>query len=216
MSCSSLYGIKPNYVGEDIADFSNSWWFSPIVWDVLSDKYLERGFMGHIQSIIGPNGNIVFNKINKIMNNSKNIYERVLWELSNQQIFSTKDKQLIVDCISMFLSENQNYNKSDNDGICILQREHIIGRFNEVAETIMGIDETEHPYFVFKNTSVDDGVENWFTKYDEETDEYNDCGLDEHENYIAEFVVIENGNIKCFESNLQHDYSDKLKESEEQ
>ena len=93
MSCSSLYGIKPNYVGEDIADFSNSWWFSPIVWDVLSDKYLERGFMGHIQSIIGSNGDIVFNKINKIMNNSKNIYEDVIRK--DIVIFDNKFQKII-------------------------------------------------------------------------------------------------------------------------
>lgn len=59
MSHSSLYGIKKDYTGEEIYKYRNSWWFSPIIWTVLSDKVLPRGFMGRIQSVIGIDGDDV-------------------------------------------------------------------------------------------------------------------------------------------------------------
>lgn len=67
MSCSSLYGIKKDYVGEELYEYKNSWLFSPVVWSVLSDKYLPRDAYGYVQSIIGMNGNEVFSKINNII-----------------------------------------------------------------------------------------------------------------------------------------------------
>ena len=42
MSYSSLYGIKNDYTGAVICDFKNSWFFSPIVMDVLPDKYIPQ------------------------------------------------------------------------------------------------------------------------------------------------------------------------------
>lgn len=48
MSCSSLYGIKADYTGEILCEYKNSWWFSPVVWSVLSDKTLPK-VMGYIQ-----------------------------------------------------------------------------------------------------------------------------------------------------------------------
>ncbi|MDR1769645.1 MAG: hypothetical protein LBS02_03260 [Hungatella sp.] len=59
----------------------------------------------------------------------------------------------------------------------------------------------EFPYFVFKNTSVDDGVESWFRRYDEETDEYIDRALSEIDNVIVEFVLVEEGVINGFIDN---------------
>lgn len=206
MSCSSLWVVKPDYTGECLTDYHNSWWFSPIVWNVLSDKYLARDRYGYIQSIIGPNGNEVHSKINKIMNCSKNTYERVCWEISNQQVFFAKDKELIVASIHKFLEENKTYDVSTNDGIAILQRKHIIERFNEIAEDILALDENEYPYFIFKNTSVDDGVECLFSKYDEEMGEYVDSSLKELDKYKTEFVIIEDEEIKKFVSNLDFNY----------
>lgn len=37
MSYSSLYVIDKNLYGENAVDFDNSWLFSPIIWDVLSE-----------------------------------------------------------------------------------------------------------------------------------------------------------------------------------
>lgn len=211
MSYSSLWTIKPNYIGEEFHTYNNSWWFSPIVWDVLSDKTLPRGFMGRIQSVIGMDGNEVWRKINNKMNNSENVSDRICWEISNQNIFFTKDKEFIVSCIRKFLEDNKGYDKSDKDGVSILEREHIIERFNDIANDILDLDENEYPYFVLKNTSVDDGVECWFSKYDKEKDEYTEIPLNKSEKFLAEFVIIEDGNIKEFVSNLDYQY----KESEE-
>ena len=40
MSYSSLVGITPDYHGEEKEIFRNSWLFSPIIWDVLAEKYI--------------------------------------------------------------------------------------------------------------------------------------------------------------------------------
>ena len=52
------------------------------------------------------------------------------------------------------------YGKSVEDNISILQREHIIERFTSIANDILSINKDEFPYFVFKNTSADNNVEN--------------------------------------------------------
>ena len=52
MSCSSLYGITKDYKGKEIIEYKNSWYFSPVVWSVLSDKLLPRKY-GYIQNVIG-------------------------------------------------------------------------------------------------------------------------------------------------------------------
>ena len=204
MSYSSLYGINKDYIGKELFEYRNSWFFSPIVWNVLSDKYLPRQY-GMVQSVIGLNGNEVWSKINNIMNNSDNTPDRICWEMSNQQIFFTKDKECIVSNIRKFIKQNKEYYRSEEDSVSALEREHIIERFNEIINDIIELDEDEYPCFVFKNTSVDDGVERWFYTYDE-TDEYVDKSLKEWDEIIAEFVVIENGKIINFINNLDYQY----------
>lgn len=88
----------------------------------------------------------------------------------------------------------------------MLEREHIIERFNEIADDISALDEKEYPYFVFKNTSVDDNVESWFSVYDEETDDYVDKSIKDWDKFLAEFVIIENGEIVKFISNREFEY----------
>lgn len=88
----------------------------------------------------------------------------------------------------------------------MLEREHIIERFNEIADDIFALDEKEYPYFVFKNTSVDDNVESWFSVYDEETDDYVDKSIKDWDKFLAEFVIIENEQIKNFISNRDFQY----------
>lgn len=202
MSCSSMYGIKKDYSGEKIADFKNSWLFSPVVWDVLSEKYLPK-LWGFTQSVISSPD--AFKQVNNIMNNSKNLYERICWEFSNQQIFFTKDKQYVIDAVNEFLDKNSEYKKDEEDGIAVLKREHIVERWHEIRDTIDGLDEEEYPYFVFKCTSCDDSVERWFSKYNEETEEYDECTLKDNTDFCAEFVVITDGVIQ-FISNVKFKY----------
>ena len=204
MSSSSLYGITKDYKGEEIFDYKNSWLFSPVVWDVLSDKLLPRKY-GRIQHIIGG-GQEVWKNINNILNNSDFLTDRVLWELSNQMIFKTKDKNIVVDCIRDFLKVNSKYDKSDEDNISVLKRDHIIKRWNEIATDIENLNEEEFPFFVFKNTSCDDSVESWFIKYNEESDEYEEQGLNECQDSVTEFVIIENGSIVDYIPNTEYKY----------
>lgn len=209
MSYSSLYGIKKDYTAECICDYSNSWFFSPIVYGVLPEKYMPHEIetpYGVKKGIIGPYGNEIFRKTNEKVNVCGNTPDRICWELSMQNIFFTKDKAVISESIRKFVEQNKKYYKSEDDGIGALEREHIIERFNEIATDISELDEEEYPYFVFKNTSCDDGVERWFSKYNKETDDYEERPLSELEEFVAEFVVIKDGEINDFIRNTDFKY----------
>lgn len=207
MSCSSLYGIKSDYKGEILYEYKNSWLFSPIIWGVLPDKYIPLEIQtpyGYKKGIIGLSGNEVWPKTNDKINHCENTPDRICWEMSNQQIFFTKDKKCVSENIRKFVEQNKSYDKSEEDNLSPLEREHIIERFNEIANDILSIDETEYPYFVFKNTSVDDGVERWFNDY--ENDEYGSKSIKDWDEFIAEFVVINDGIIEEFISNLDYEF----------
>lgn len=209
MSSSSLWGIGKNYMGEELKEYRNSWLFSPIVWRVLPDKYIPDEIQtpyGYKKWIIGPDGTDVWRKTNDKVNHCENTPDRICWELSNQQIFFTKDKNVIAEAIRRFLKDNKKYDKSDEDGKSLLERDHIIDRFKEIATDIEELDETEYPYFVLKNTSCDDGVEKWFSEYNEETDRYENKSLKDWNEFLAEFVVIKDGKISDFISNLKYEY----------
>lgn len=199
MSYSSLWLIDKNFIGHEEKKYANSWLFSPIIWTTLSDKYLPR-VGGFIQDVISFGGQKVWNEINTTMNNSQNAYERICWELSNQQIFFSKDANVVANAIKDYLATNSNFGDKGDDGLKPLMRSHIIERWETIANDIENIDAEESPYFVLKNTSVDDSVERWFEKYDEDTDTYTETPITERE-FLAEFVVIENGNVKEFVPN---------------
>lgn len=207
MSYSSLFGIRKNYVGERLEEYSNSWFFSPIIWDVLCDKYIPHLIntpYGYKKSFI-TNGNDLMNPLNNKVNNCESTPDRVCWEMSMMQIFFTKDKLVISSAIRQFVNDNKRYEVRE-DNIGILEKEHIIERFNKIADDIEKLDEKIYPYFVFKNTSCDDNVEYWFDKYNEETDEYEEKALNEWDEFLAEFVVIEDGKVTKFISNQEFEY----------
>ena len=56
-------------------------------------------------------------EINNIMNNSSNTPDRICWEMTNQQIFFTKDKDCIVRNIHKFIEQNKEYYKNGEDNI---------------------------------------------------------------------------------------------------
>ena len=204
MSRSSLWVMDKDYNGQEIIEFQNSWLFSPIVWGVLSDKYIRELIetpFGYKKSLIG-NGSL-FSPLNNKVNSCENTPDRICWELSNQQVFHTKDKEVIASNIRRFVEQNTEFDKH-SDGNYPLKMEHIIDRFNEIADEILKLDENETPYFIFKNTSVDDGVEYWFSKYDEAQGEYIQTPLSDMDKHVTEFVFIENGVIVDFKSNIEY------------
>lgn len=201
-------GNWENYTGEELKEYKNSWLFSPIVWMVLPDKYIPDEIQtpyGYKKGIIGPGGTDVWEKTNDKVNHCDSTMDRICWELANQNIFFTKDKKCVAESIRQFVEQNKKYDRND-DGTFPLQAEHIVERFNEIATDIEELDETECPYFVFKNTSVDDDVERWFVEYNEETGEYSDKSIKDWNEFIAEFVVIKDGKILNFISNLDYSF----------
>lgn len=206
MSHSSLYGINKDYKGKVIEEFRNSWLFAPIVWDVLAEKYIPpRKLISH-----GFKRNIIhdtslWNEVNNEINNCDNVVDRICWEFSGQQVFFTKDKSCVANAIRDFVKQNNNYCRDTEDNVPILEREHIIERFEKIASAIELLPE-DTPYFVMKNTSVDDSVERWFEKYDDEQQEYVESSLSQAHELVTEFVVIEDGRIVNFINNLEFEY----------
>lgn len=175
MSYSTLYGITADLHGEQITDYRNSWLFSPAIWGFLAQKY-------NTQDVIGFHGRDGWKAINNIMNQGKNFIEQICWEVSNQQIFSIKDKNIVADCIDEFI----NVAKSNAD--------YSVERFNTIAKDIRELDASQYKFFVLKNTSVDDTVENWFYKYcDDEIieDSYIECSLLDSDHFENELIVID-------------------------
>ena len=200
MSCSSIWLVDNDYIGCEEYTFQDSWLFSPVIWMVLSDKYLPRDCFGNIQNLIFR-GQRVWSEINSIMNSSDADYERICWELTNQNIFFTKDKKIISDSIRKFLATNTDYYKGKNDDVGVLKLEHIIKHWNEIIDCIENIDEKKYPYFIFKNTSADDSVETLFCDYNYDTDTKIHKSLFDNEFDNAsqpEFIIIENGKIVDF------------------
>lgn len=207
MSRSSLWVMDKNYKGCKIVEFGNSWLFSPMVWDVLLDKYLHREIQtpyGYKKSLIMDSDGSLWALLNQRVNGCGCMPDRVCWEMSNQQVFFTKDKQIVAQSIKEFVQLNSKYNRNIKDGIYPLEQNHIAERFKQIADEVSKLDKEESPYFIFKNTSVDDNVEYWFEKYDEETDEYTGRGLNEVDKHVTEFVFIENGEIVGFKSNIDY------------
>lgn len=209
MSISSLWGISKDYVGDELIGYKNSWLFTPIIVQVLCEKYVPEMLktpFGIKQVIASFDMKSIWTAANEKLNNCDNTPDRVCWEMSNQNIFFTKDKKCVAGAIRAFVKQNTQYDISSEDGIASLCREHIIKRFNEIANDIESLDEEKFPYFVFKNTSCDDGVERLFSEYNEETDETDEKSLKDWKEYVVEFVVISNEKIENFVSNLDYSY----------
>jgi len=187
--------MDKEFYGSELIEFSNSWLFSPMIWDVLLDKYMSQrkmqlfngeraGFMSSIMADKSLNSDL-----NDCINKCNNLSDRIAWEMSNQQIFFTKDKLDVANAIREFVQKNKHYNRN-SDGICPLEQEHIIKHFNEIAEVIEQLQEAENPYFIFKTSSADDDVEYWFSEYSEEEKEYIPRSLKTVEKVVAEFVSL--------------------------
>ena len=181
MSESSLFVINKDYFGEEICTYKNSWLFVPCIWRVLCKEYLKKEFSMFDNFI--PT-------LNEKINNSDMLYDRICWELSMQQIFFSRNKTVVAQAIRTFIK----CHSSEHFG------ESHIERFEEIAKDIENIDENEYPFFVFKNTSCDDHVESWFCRNG------SDISLKDASNLLCEFVVIEDGQITDFISNIEFDY----------
>lgn len=199
MSYSQLYvldkKLKPAYIEE----FQNSWLFPIPIFRYLVNKYasevdkekarqMNSGFKGFdYNEPINPitffmfGGDLKFNEINEKINNSDSLTDRIGWEMINQQMFYSKHKDLIVKAIKKL----QVLCKGDAE------------RFSEVAKKISEIECEEQPFFIFKNNTIDDGVERYFYYYNEETDEEETKSLFEYQGKISfDLVDLEGGRVK--------------------
>jgi hypothetical protein len=193
MSNSSLWGMDKDFYGEKLYNFNNSWVFSPIAWDVFLNKYLPLRSVKNGERLsyifLCTFDRSIFMDLNESINNCNSVPDRIVWELSNQQIFFSKDKWLVANSIRKFVKDNT------------LVQKQVIERFEEIANSIESLDESNYPYFVFKNTSADDVVERWFLKYNEDTDIEEKSSIKDLHEFVSEFVVIEDEKIKDFIKN---------------
>jgi len=207
MSYSKLFVLNKELKAEYVEEFQNSWLLPIPIFRYLVNKYASEeqkeeakkqnkdfGYDSSVDEPINPLTFFMFDSdnkkwlaINSAINNSKSLVDRIGWELVNQQMFSSQDKEIV------------------SDAILVLQKQcnGDLERFKEVAKEIKEINTEKCPYFIFKNNSIDDGVEKYFSRYNEETDEEEEIGLKEYEGKLGfDLVVIRNGNM-TFEEPLQ-------------
>ena len=112
MSYSSLFLIKPDTSFGQRINYSNSWLFAPVSWDLQLNSYITdeiRTPHGFAKSLINSqDANRLFSLANDALNNSTCTADRIVWELSNQQIFSTKDKDVVSECIFEYYDNHKN------------------------------------------------------------------------------------------------------------
>lgn len=192
MSYSSIYIIDQDTHLSNIIKYSNSWLFAPVVYEIILNSYIQDELhtsYGIAKSLFTSDGDRLFRITNKAVNNSSIMSDRVAWEVSNQQIILVKDKEFIADSLLKFVDDHKNdvmlYNKENN-----LEYDHIANRFKKIAEDIRNID-SDKKYFIFKNTSVDDSIEYFFTQHDEELDDFVPLTLEEaSKEYEMELVIF--------------------------
>ena len=205
MSKSSIFVLDKNFKGTVICDFNNSHLFVPCIWDILLDKYYpDREILYYekecpVKVSLIHGGQKVWDELQNRINKCNNFSDRLLWELSIQQVFFGKDKEKVANAINDFLKTNKKYAKSPFDDSYLFDNENIVHRFEEVRDEILQIDA---PYFVFKITSCDDNVENWFLKYSEEDDDYLLNGSLKDKNDIVTYFIIIDDNIIGYCDNL--------------
>lgn len=203
MSYSQLYVLDKNLKPAYIEEFQNSWLFPIPIFGYLVNKYaseeekerarvFNKGFSGFnpdkpinpVTHFMFDAENLRFKAINNAINKSSSITDRIGWELVNQQMFYSKHKDLIVKAIK----ELQQLSEGDEE------------RFEAVANEISTIDIEQHPFFIFKNNTIDDGVEKYFRFYNEESNEEETKSLHEYKGKICfDLVVIENGKMSFVE-----------------
>lgn len=194
MSSSELYVLNNDLKVGYVQKFINSWRFTPPLFAHLVNKYTtlkekedcikkysaqdkEKPF--NLMNTL-MEGEKFYKEINLRINKSGNITDRIGWEIINQQCFLSKDKDIVADSIMLLQKDLGDFED----------------RFKEIAEKIKDIDIEKYPYFIFKNTTVDDGVERYFEGYDEENDEVLDVGLRETDLRLCfDVVLIDNGNM---------------------
>ena len=209
MSYSQLFILNKNLEVAQKPEWQNSWLFPIPVFKYLINKYaseeekqkalqeakkyqLEGSIdveypISPIAFFMFDTNNAKFREINNKINNSEILVDRIGWELVNQQMFRSSDKNLVATAIC----ELQEKIKADEE------------RFSEIAAEIRNIDENENPFFIFKNNTIDDSVEKYFDYYNEETDDWEQRSLKDYQGEIGfGLVVLEDGKM-LFEKPLQ-------------
>ena len=179
MSYTNLYGIKSDFTAVELKQYKNSWLFLPQIYKILGEKYLNEK---DTYKVLFTSKNL--DKLERNVSKSKRTEDRVLWLLVNQQIFFTKDKTFIADCIQKFFMEDVRYYHPDNMDL--------IEWYDKIRKDISALDEKKYPYFIFNATSVTDSVYNMFFRFNDDTLEDIPISLKEKDEDIVDFVYIEN------------------------
>ena len=195
MSYSCLIMMDKDYFAYEVDEFDNSWLYAPILWTVLTRKYCPG------EKILNMMSGSHMNHLNRIMNSTTNACDQICWELSLQQIFSTKDKHIVANAIRECIKVNGSIKNEDADDTGILQAPHIVERWEEIAKSIEEINEEEYPYFIFKTNSIDDSVWQWFGEDGEESLK------DYAEDGFPEFVIIKDRKVTGWINHLNFDYN---------
>lgn len=206
MNMCRLYVMDKRYNGTVLKSFDDTLWFTPVVWHILLEKYVAELFVRNpkLRHQIGKEaGRQAIHQLNDRLALIDEKTDRVCWELSHEQVFFTKDKEVIADALLQFTVQNLDVIRIKGESL--LESRKVFNRFTELAAAIRGLDENVHPYFVFQSTGVDDNVRDWFRVINEKTGQYETRTLRDAKDVYTEFVYIKrDGRIHGFYTNLEY------------
>lgn len=163
-------------------EYRNSWIFAPNIWEVLIQKYFPEYKNKRISLC-----NSILNSLNEKLMKSGEINDRIVWELSMNQLFNVHDRFIISKALKIFADTY--YTGED--------KKNIYERLCEIAHNIKNLD-AGYKYFILDVNNVGDGPATWFYKMDEKTFEMVPNSIYEWPPEVTELVCIENGEIVEF------------------
>ena len=141
MSCSTLYLLDKDMKIQETEDFDNAWLMSPNIWEILHTKYIGNSY--NMFLVTEESEQDLQSKMSK----RNNLEDMFLYLMTHQHLISLRYKDKVIELLNEFLiSTPINY----------------YSLHDRLQEVIDKLEDTNASYFIWKNTSIDDAVENRF------------------------------------------------------
>ena len=171
---SSLWVMNGSLRGIKEKEFDNKSIFNFTIWNILCAKYIseyqklkfDEDYIYNPKRLNIENLELLYSRVYS----SDSMTDKIILELSNQQIFSSNNKDLVSNCIINFLDENKESKYLNPE---------IIKVFYQIAEKIKYIDWYNYPYFMYE---IKNGMSEWFNSHNKSL-----IYLDE---YVADFIDL--------------------------
>lgn len=193
MSYSTLYALNADVGIEYGTEFKNSWLFAPLLLDALNYKYNRKliesnpSYMSSYISYASEYTKPLFANMRKNESEDEQFEDMIVWMFTQQFIFRTSQKEHVIEVLRNYHKRNEQHfiDSSDKE-----RSETFKERNEEIIAALEALDADKTPFFVFNNTSVSDLADDWYWKYNEESDDSEECLLIDNDDLVLNNVVF--------------------------